>query len=214
MADPAFWYFDVISPYAYLALPRLEDVARYRPVTLRPVVFAGLLDHWGQLGPAEIAPKRRHIYRHCAFLAARAGLPFRLPPVHPFNPLPILRLLTALDGHPAAVREAFHRVWGLGEDPSAPATLAAVARAGGDPSTVDRLGEAAVKNALLAARDEAIGRGVFGVPTLAVEGEVFWGVDAMDMALAWLADPTLFASPAFAHVGDVAIGARRGRFRD
>lgn len=214
MTDPAFWYFDVISPYAYLALPRLAEVARHRPVRLRPVVFAGLLDHWGQLGPAEIAPKRRHIYRHCAYLASRAGLPFRLPPVHPFNPLPILRLLTALDGHPEAVREAFHQVWGLGEDPGAQATLAAVAHAGGDPAAVDRLSDAAVKSALLAARDEAIARGVFGVPTLAVAGEVFWGVDAMDMALAWLADSALFAGPAFPPVDEVPVGARRGRFRD
>lgn len=55
MAD---WYFDFISPFAYLQFVRLGELAGAR-LRLRPVLFAGLLQHWGQLGPAEIPAKRR-----------------------------------------------------------------------------------------------------------------------------------------------------------
>src|SRR5690242_18492611 len=87
------WNFVVISPFAYLALGEIEDLARRTRITYRPILFAALLEHWRHLGPAEIAPKRLHTYRLCVFEAERRGIPFRFPPHHPFNPLKPLRLL-------------------------------------------------------------------------------------------------------------------------
>jgi 2-hydroxychromene-2-carboxylate isomerase len=210
-AAPTQWYFDIISPYAYLAYYRLGEIERHRTVELKPAVFAGFLKHWGQLGPAEIAPKRLHIYRQCDFLARRNGLPFRLPPRHPFPPLNILRLLVALDAAPAAVERAFRAVWGEGRDPNDPAVLADVAAAGGDPLAVGRIGDDDVKQRLAANGAEGIAAGGFGVPTLVIDGEVFWGYDAVDMALAYCEDPAIFQRGDIARAGAVPVGAVRKR---
>ncbi|MBX9908783.1 MAG: 2-hydroxychromene-2-carboxylate isomerase [Beijerinckiaceae bacterium] len=206
---PAIWCFDVISPFAYVALSRLPEIARHRPVVLKPIVFGAVLKHWGQLGPAEIAPKRIHTYRLVTHAALSLGLPFRFPPAHPFNPLAMLRLLTALDGDEAAVNEALGLIWGQGRDANDPEVLAAVAKAGGDPGALERTGDQAVKDALRQATDEAVAAGVFGVPTLLIDGETFWGVDAMAMAQDYLADPAGFLGGEMARVSALPVGLQR-----
>jgi len=89
------WVFDVISPFAYLAFPQLSRLPAHVSVGFVPVLFAGLLQHFGQLGPAEIPSKRRFTYRFVLWRARQLGLPMRMPPAHPFNPLPALRLIIA-----------------------------------------------------------------------------------------------------------------------
>lgn len=200
------WYFDVISPFAHLALPRV--LALPGPVRLRPVLFGALLNHWGQLGPAEIEPKRLHTYRLVQFQAGQAGLPLRFPPQHPFRSLDVMRLLTALRGEPEAVRTAFAFIWAEGRDPAAPGEFDALrARL----PAVDDSALTAAKDQLRAATEEAVARGVFGVPTLAIGEELFWGADAMPMAEAFLADPALFQHGEMARLADLPFGvARRG----
>ena len=112
----ATWYFDVISPFSYLALRDIEELAQRITITCRPILFAALLERWKHLGPAEIPPKRIHTYRLCLFEAQRRGIEFRFPPTHPFNPLKPLRLLAALDGEPRAVRIVMDRIWRDGRD--------------------------------------------------------------------------------------------------
>src|ERR1043165_8096598 len=112
----ATWYFDVISPFSYLALRDIEELAQRISITYRPILFAALLERWKHLGPAEIPPKRIHTYRLCLFEAQRRGIEFRFPPPHPFNPLKPLRLLAALDGEPRVVRVVMHRIWRDGLD--------------------------------------------------------------------------------------------------
>lgn len=68
------WYFDPISPYAYLAFTELHTLAPLARVRLRPVLFAGLLAHWDNVGPAEIVPKRTWTYRFCAWQAMQKGM--------------------------------------------------------------------------------------------------------------------------------------------
>ena len=128
------WYFDYISPYAYLQSQRLGEFAGTAEIRPVPVLFAGLLDATGMLGPAEIPAKRLWTYRFCQFTAGRLGVPFRLPPAHPFNPLRILRLSIALDCDPAAIDAIFRFVWGEGRDPVAdwPALIAALGAADAD----------------------------------------------------------------------------------
>jgi 2-hydroxychromene-2-carboxylate isomerase len=214
--DPAeppaiVWFFDVISPFSYLALPGVEALARRRRVAFRPVVFGALLAHWGSIGPAEIASKRLHTYRLCQFMAERAGLRMRFPPRHPFRSLAAQRLITALGADPGVVRAVFDFVWDEGRDPSEPEELTALC---------DRLGVAdhdalvearGAKMALRAATDAAVAAGVFGVPTLMVGGELFWGVDAMPLAEAYLADETLFAQDEMARLAALPVGVERQR---
>ena len=134
MRQLAFW-FDVISPYAYLAFERLPQALDGLPVVIdyRPLLFAGLLGHWGQKGPAEIEPKRAWTFRHVGWLAHRHGVTLQTPAQHPFNPLALLRL--------------------------------------------------------------AIARGIFGVPTVEVDGRLFWGVDSLEMLVAYLRGDPWFDGP-------------------
>lgn len=200
----ATWYFDVVSPYAYLALGEVEKLGRTIPITYKPVLFAGLLKHHGHLGPAEIPSKRIHTYRLCIFEAQRRGIELRFPPVHPFNPLRTLRVLCALDAAPGAVRRIMDYVWREGHDPNEDAAWERLCRdLGINPSDCHGDG-AATKAALRANTEEAIAHGVFGVPTLVIGRELFWGIDALPLARAYLSDPDLFRTGRMASVDAIA----------
>ena len=84
---------DTLFANQHLAYDRLPDDLE---ITLKPVLFAGLLGHWDMKGPAEIPAKRVQTYRYCHWLAEKRGIPFKAPPRHPFNPLPLLRLARML----------------------------------------------------------------------------------------------------------------------
>jgi 2-hydroxychromene-2-carboxylate isomerase len=211
--DPmkAVWYFDLVSPFAYLALGDIEALASRMPVIFKPVLFGAMLTHWGQLGPAEILPKRVQTYRICVWTARERGIPFRFPPAHPFNPLMLLRVLTALEGRPDAVRTLFDLIWRDGRDPQTPQTLA-LARERLKIKDFDALIEAHdAKAKLRAATETAIASGVFGVPTLALDKELFWGTDAMALARAYLANPRLFEDKEMRRVDHLPTGAVRPR---
>jgi 2-hydroxychromene-2-carboxylate isomerase len=207
----ALWYFDLVSPFAYLALGEIEDLATRMPVIFKPVLFGAMLSHWGQLGPAEIAPKRVQTYRICVWTARERGLPFRFPPSHPFNPLMLLRVLTALDAPPHAVRTLFDLIWREGRDPQAPETLGLARQRLGieDLDVLIERGDAKAK--LRIATEEAIRAGVFGVPTLALGKELFWGTDAMPLARAYLANPRLFEDEEMRRVDHLPTGVVRRR---
>ena len=129
------FYFDVISPFTYLAfehLPQAFEGCSYE-VQYRPVLFAGLLGHWGQKGPAEVEPKRQWTFRHIAWLSHTLQIPMDTPAVHPFNPLPLLRLALACaqpgDTPNRRVVEALMRhVWVGGGDAGDAARVAALAQ--------------------------------------------------------------------------------------
>ena len=114
----ADWYFDFLSPFSYLQLVQFDRLPPDLEITYRPVLFAGLLGHWEHKGPAEIPAKRVHTYRWCHWYAARHGIPFRMPPAHPFNPLRPLRLAVAHDAEPALIRAVFDAIWAEGRDVS------------------------------------------------------------------------------------------------
>src|SRR5262245_8515372 len=114
------WYFDFVSPFAWLQAERLAREAPGLALACKPVLFAGLLDHWGQLGPAEIEPKRAFTYRYVVWRATRLGLTVKVPPVHPFNPLRLLRLAIVLGAEQALVLRLFRFVWSEGSDPDDP----------------------------------------------------------------------------------------------
>ena len=207
----ADWYFDFISPFSYFQLRMFDQLPVGLSVTLKPVLFAGLLGHWGQKGPAEIPGKRLHTYRHCQWYADRHGIPFRMPPAHPFNPLGPLRLAVALDAAPGPVGAIFSAVWAEGVDVAAEAGWAQLAERVGlsAAEAQQRAGEQAVKDRLRHNTEEAASRGVFGVPTFVCDCEVFWGVDSTGMFLDYLADPALFRAGEMARITTLPIGQAR-----
>lgn len=203
------WYFDPISPYVYLQLPdldRLPAQVRLRPV---PVLLAALLNNSGTKGPAEIPAKRLHTYRQCVWLAQSRGLPFRMPPRHPFNPLGALRLLCALGPSLEQARIASRFVFHEGGDPSTEEGLRELGRRLEVPAAQVLAAAPSAKDKLRANTDEALARGVWGVPTLFINGEIFWGADSFPMVLDYLADPNLFESSEMKRLVSLPVGATR-----
>lgn len=192
----AHWYFDFISPYAYLQLSRLPEFDALCELELRPVLFAAMLNHWGQLGPAEIVPKRVFTYTQVCWRARRDGIALAIPEAHPFNPLKLLRLAIHLGGSYAVVRRLFEFVWRDGQIPDNAQAWSALLAELGVADAECALARDEVKQALRANTETAIAAGVFGVPTIVVEGQLFWGSDATDMARDYLRDPASFAQDA------------------
>lgn len=207
------WYFDFISPFAYLQWPRIAALAGRHPVELRPVLLAALLEHHGQLGPAEIPAKRTFTYRHVLWKAAHAGRPLRFPPTHPFNPLPALRLCVHAGSTPRAVEAIFDHVWGRGLAADSADAVAPLAAALG-VDAVAALADADAKARLRANGEAAIAAGVFGVPTLVVDGRLYWGEDATGMAEAAIAGDPLFDTEAMHALDDLPVGIARTRAAD
>ena len=173
------------------------------------MLFAALLDHHGQLGPAEIPAKRAFTYRFAVWQARTQGIPIKFPHEHPFNPLPLLRLALACDCAPEAVHRIFRFVWRDGRLPDLPIEWAELADDLGLPDAAARIAQPEVKLALRRNTEEAIGRGVFGVPTLAIGDELFWGADATAMAAAYVAAGCRFDDPEYARVSSLPMGAVR-----
>lgn len=209
------FYLDFISPYAYLAFEALPEALM--GVSCRvshvPVLFAGLLKHHGQLGPAEIASKREWTYRQVLWLAHSRGMALDLPASHPFNPLALLRLALACspEATPGApnryvCESIFRHVWHGGAEAVDATRLKALATQL-EPKTDPE--SDAVKAQLKNNTDAAIARGVFGVPTFAVDDRLFWGLDALPMLRAYLQGDAWFDGPDWNGVLAVSPGVAR-----
>lgn len=105
------WYFDFISPFAYLQWQRVRELAQQHEIEFRPILFAGLLQHHGHKGPAEIPGKREFTYRFVQWQADRIGVVLNFPPAHPFNPLAALRLCVAADCSVTAIDAIYAHLW-------------------------------------------------------------------------------------------------------
>lgn len=182
---PITFYLDFISPYAYLAFEQLPQALEGLSVAVeyQPVLFAGLLKHHGQLGPAEIPGKREWTYRQVLWQAHVHGIPMQMPAAHPFNPLGLLRLAIACGPNRYVCETLFRHAWRGGADAADAARLHGVQQQLA-PARDPRSDE--VKDALKAATADAIAKGVFGVPTFAVDDKLFWGFDALPMLRAYL----------------------------
>jgi 2-hydroxychromene-2-carboxylate isomerase len=215
------FYFDPISPYAYLAFHQLPKTLEGLSVVVRykPVLFGAMLNANGQKGPAEIDGKREWTYRQVLWQAKKMGLPMTMPAAHPFNPLPLLRAMLAAANSDGAVNryvaeQAFSHVWTLAQDPASEQFLMAfnavvdthLTRRGNDALASD-----AVKLCLRHNTEAALDAGVFGVPTVVVNGYVFWGLDGLDMLRDYLNDPAWFdnAQGEWQQAAHVPVGIKR-----
>jgi 2-hydroxychromene-2-carboxylate isomerase len=205
------WVFDVVSPFAYLAFPGLSRLPAGVRLEYKPVLLAGLLNHFGQIGPAEIPSKRRFTYRFVVWRARQLGLTLRMPPAHPFNSLAAQRLIIAAGNTERAVATVLDAVFREGRDVADPAVIADLARQVGVPHPQTALADPAVKQRLRDNTEWASARGVFGVPTLVIGDDFFWGHDAVDMALGYLTDPETFHDPQMRAIETLPIGAERRR---
>ena len=184
-ARPLRFYFDFISPFAYLGWTQIHALGARsgRTIEPTPILFAACLDRWGHRGPAEIAPKRQYTWKYAARLAHDLGVPIRPPPAHPFNPLLALRLATIpenAEAQRAVIDKLFERAWVTGEGVTDPDAVVRALDAIGQPGRwlVEQANAADTKSRLKAETSKAIEAGVFGVPTVDADGELFWGQDS------------------------------------
>jgi 2-hydroxychromene-2-carboxylate isomerase len=206
------FYFDVISPYAYLAfehMPQALQVISYQ-VTYQPVLFAGILKHHGQLGPAEIPPKREWTYRQVQWIANQLGIELKSPAAHPFNPLALLRLAIACgtNGLPNryVVETLFRHVWLSGkeaEDTQRTTDLTELLKPQLDPNSAE------VKTLLKGFTESAIQAGVFGVPTFKVDDKLFFGLDSLPMLSSYLKEDDWFAGSNWNDALTIPVGTTR-----
>ena len=181
------FYFDYISPYAYFAWRKLPSLAKKynRVIDAHPVVFGKLLDKWGQLGPAEISPKRKWLHQYCLRYAALNGFEYNPPKNHPFNPLAALRMslkeVSGIDQH-RVIDTIFEGGSRRGEDLGDLPTLISIV----EQQKIDgehlsqQVSKPDVKNLLINETAMAIEMGVFGVPSIIIDGNLFWGNDQME----------------------------------
>jgi 2-hydroxychromene-2-carboxylate isomerase len=203
------WYFDFISPFAYLASESLARLSDTHELRLHPILFAGLLQHYVTKGPAEIPTMRRFTFRHIRWLADRHGIALQPPPAHPFNPLPLLRLAIAIDADLEQVQRLFRFVWAEGNShDDANAWHALLDELGIDEAD---LASDPVKARLRQNTDAAIEAGIFGVPSFVVDDEVFWGFDALEFLNDYLQDPNLLQTPGMLTIDAMPDGVQRKR---
>ena len=173
------------------------------------MLFAGLLEHWGQKGPAEIPAKRKWTYRWCTWWARELGITFRFPGHHPFNPLPYLRLALAAGPSERVVRRIFNVLWTTGDEALDESVVETLCREFG----VDTAKLVEAKEALRTATADAAKNGVFGVPSFVIDGEVFWGADALDFLKAFLADEAVLRNDEMRRVDNLPVGAARRQIK-
>ncbi|HFT6994550.1 TPA: 2-hydroxychromene-2-carboxylate isomerase [Stenotrophomonas maltophilia] len=205
------WYFDFVSPYSYLHWQKLKQLPQFAQIQPVPIAFGAVLHHLGNLGPAEIPAKRRFIYRQLLWTAQAEGTPLRFPPGHPFSPLPALRLCLAAGTSTQAVDVLFDWIWRDGNAADSTDALREPAARLGIEDADSAIAEPAVKEQLRRNTEAAIAAGVFGVPTLAIDDELFWGNDAHPLMAAVLADPGLLLQPEWQRLASLPVAVQRNR---
>lgn len=205
------WYYDFISPYAYLASQALDRFPSDIEIECRPILFAGILKQWDTRGPGEIAPMRKFTYRQIAWLAQKSGITLNFPPIHPFNPLKLLRLNIALGERLDVADRLFRFVWAEGKSSDDPLAWSELVSDFG--LTLEQaeamVTDSEVKAKLISETDSALEKGVFGVPGFSVDGELFWGFDSMPFINDFLEDSTLFTQATMRQADGVGEGIKR-----
>ncbi|MGE6760546.1 2-hydroxychromene-2-carboxylate isomerase [Corallococcus interemptor] len=184
--SPLRFCLDYLSPYAYLAWLRMPAIAEKHGRALEPVpvLLAGLLNSVGSIGPAEIPAKRVYVFKQTFRIAHEQGAPFSLPPSHPFNPLLSLRVTAAVEDvaeRTRLVTALYSAAWGRGRGIETPEQVGAVlTEAGFDAKALlERAQQPEVKDRVRKNTEDALAHGAFGVPSVLVDDEMFWGVDSL-----------------------------------
>jgi 2-hydroxychromene-2-carboxylate isomerase len=194
MADKTVEFFwDVGSPYTFLASTRIEDIARScgASVEWRPFLLGGVFKETGNRPPVEVPAKGQYMLDDLKTWAAFYGLSFQFPTCFPVNSLVPMRAALAAQrlGKGSDFALAIMRLyWMNGEDPSQPESVEKVCKAVGlDAGEVTRLAQdPAVKDQLRQNTEEAVKRGAFGAPTFFVGDKMFWGNDRLPLLEAHL----------------------------
>ena len=202
-------YFDFVSPFAYLLHEQLGQLPDETEIQHMPVLFAGLLKHWRQVGPVELESKRLFTYQHTTWIAKKLGIEFRTPDPHPFNPLPYLRLSIALNNKPEVVATIYRTIWTENVDANTPECFFRICEKLKLKEAEDLITNPLIKESLKLNTQNAIYKGVFGVPTLMIGSKLFWGLDSLDFAIACLTSDATLECEEMQRLGEIRYGAKR-----
>ena len=205
------WYFDFISPFAYLQHSLFNRLPDNAEVVYKPILFVGLLNHWDNIGPAEIPPKRIFTYQHCHWRAGKLRVPFKMPPAHPFNSLNPLRLALAAGCQRDVIQLIFDIIWKYGLAFDSPEAQERLRQQSSISDIIQLTSQPEIKNQLRLNTEEAAKNAVFGVPTFRVAEQNFWGLDATDMLLDYLQNPAKFSTSEVNRINQLPEGVQRTR---
>lgn len=183
------YYFDFLSPYSYLSwtwfreeIQNLKD--KGYAIEFIPVSLAQVITSYETKGPAEIETKRNYLFKDCLRKSLKRGIPFVLPRNLPFNSLYVLRMIMAADeSQKESLIDLFFRAgWEFGKDIGDSDSLEVILNEAGHPASdlLERVGSKEMRKAIKDNNQRALARGVFGVPSFYVGGELFWGDDSKE----------------------------------
>lgn len=181
------YFFDIGSPYSYLASTQIEQLEEETgvPVEWRPFLLGGVFQATGNAAPARIEEKAQYMLQDLNRWANRYDVDFRMSPHFPINSLLTQRALVAAGRLDEAVedlaKELYRRYWVENVDVSEAGAVASAAEEVGldGEEIVAMTQDQGVKDELRENSDEAVERGAFGAPTFFVEDEMFWGNDRL-----------------------------------
>jgi len=200
----ATFYYDIVSPFAYLYIKQRERLEKKLEITPVPILLGGLLRAAENKGPGEVAAKRPHTYQFCIWQAEKLGIPFRFPEHHPFMTVAPQRLLVEKNADWSMVERAFDYVWVEGKDPNLSwSDFCLYLGLPADTATPD---SPEIKAQLISNTNQAKIAGAFGVPALIVNQHCFWGVDTIDWVLDYLARLGMFEETSYAYAGSIPNG--------
>lgn len=179
MAESVEFFYDVVSPYSYLASTRIEAIAADcgAQVVFRPFFLGGLMRSIGNQPPAMLPARGRYLFKDLQRWSAYYGVPLTVPAAFPVNTLLAMRALIALPDSERVpgTHAVFAATWGEGRDVSDADLLADLVGS----QAVEQARSPAVKQELVRATDEAEQRGAFGAPTFFVGEEMYFGNDRL-----------------------------------
>ncbi|MGO4312160.1 2-hydroxychromene-2-carboxylate isomerase [Pseudomonas sp. KB_15] len=192
MSKTVEFLFDLGSPTTYLAYTQLPAICEQTDSQLIyiPILLGGVFKATGNASPATIPAKGRHMIQDLDRYARRYGVPLKFNPHFPINTLMLMRAVTGIQlHHPerfvAFIDCLFNALWVDGRNLNDPATVAAVLNGNGfDPDEVLALtADETVKATLKDNTEKAVQRGVFGVPSMFVDNQLYFGQDRLDFVL-------------------------------
>lgn len=191
MKADAYFYYDLISPFSYFFLKSRKVFEKKLEIIPIPIFVAGMFKIQNNRGPAEVPEKRVYTYQFCVWKAQKLNVPFKFPPRHPFSSVSAQRLLLQNQANLSMLDKAFDFVWALGRDPEIEweAFCLAIGLPGNTPKPLDD----DVKQALIQSTEIAAQNGVFGVPSLRINNQVFWGHDSIEWILDFLENTSMFS---------------------
>lgn len=200
----ATFYYDIISPFAYLYVKQRHRLQALLDITPVPILLGGLLRASDNRGPGEIAAKRPHTYQFCVWQAEKLGIPFRFPEHHPFMTVAPQRLLVEQSADWPMLEKAFDYIWMEGKDPNL--SWSEFCSYLGLSADTPKPDSPVVKEQLIANTQQAKLDGAFGVPALVVNQHCFWGVDTIPWTLDYLSRPKMFEEAPYAFVANLPNG--------